>query len=137
MTDKTLDSFERVFDTKVIPAQVLSDTLRADTEFVVFFSSVSGAFGNRGQIDYSAANDALDKLAFQLNSRLHGRVLSVNWGPWADTGMVTPALEREYAKRGIGLIPVDEGIEALLRELSAPRAETQVVIMCAEPSAMS
>ena len=85
MAEKSSDSFDQVFDTKVIGAQALVERLRADTSFVVFFSSVSGAFGNLGQIDL-AANDALDKLAFCLSKRIEGRVLSVNWGPWAGTG---------------------------------------------------
>jgi NAD(P)-dependent dehydrogenase (short-subunit alcohol dehydrogenase family) len=137
MADKSAASFERVFDTKVIGAQALVERLRSDTQFVVFFSSVSGAFGNRGQVDYAAANDALDKLAFCLQQRIDGRVLSVNWGPWADTGMVNAALEREYRRRGIGLIPPDAGIRALLEELSSIQGPTQVVLMCADPSAMA
>ena len=137
MVDKTTASFDTVFDTKVVAGEVLAQQLRSDTEFVVFFSSVSGAFGNRGQIDYAAANDALDKLAFALQRRLSGRVLSVNWGPWGGTGMVHPALEREYQRRGIGLIPLDEGIQALLTELSSGPEATQVVLMCADPATMA
>ena len=61
--------------------------------------------------------------------------MSVNWGPWADTGMVSAELEREYARRGIGLIPLDAGVDALLRELSFGRREdTQVVLMCGTPA---
>ena len=87
-------------------------------------------FGNRGQVDYAAANDVLDKLALALRARVQGRVLSVNWGPWADTGMVSPQLEREYARRGIGLIPMTDGVEALLQELRyGERQDVQVVMM--------
>ncbi|HIA00883.1 MAG TPA: SDR family NAD(P)-dependent oxidoreductase, partial [Myxococcales bacterium] len=83
MRHKTADSFERVFDTKVSAAVILAQKVRADVGFVVFFSSVSGAFGNRGQSDYAAANEALDKIALSLNERVDGRVVSINWGPWA------------------------------------------------------
>lgn len=131
---KTSESFQRVFDTKVRGALMLYKLIRDDVKFVVFFSSVAGAFGNRGQVDYASANDVLDKLAHALQARVQGRVLSVNWGPWADTGMVSAELEREYARKGIGLIPLQQGVDALLRELSFGRKEdTQVVLMCGTP----
>jgi len=134
---KTNESFERVFDTKVRGALVLSNHLRDDVKFVVFFSSVASAFGNRGQIDYAAANDALDKIAHSLQARVKGRVLSVNWGPWAGTGMVSEELERQYASKGIGLIPLDEGVDALINELRHGNPnDAQIVLMCATPESI-
>ncbi len=134
---KTSESFDRVFDTKVRGAQVLSAMIRDDAQFVVFFSSVAGAFGNRGQVDYASANDVLDRIAHNMKRRLPGRVLSVNWGPWADKGMVSEELEREYTRKGIGLIPVDEGVEALFRELQyGDSDDAQVVLMCASAESM-
>ncbi|SMB25365.1 conserved protein of unknown function [Sterolibacterium denitrificans] len=134
---KTPESFQRVFDTKVRGALMLYKLLRDDVGFVVFFSSVASAFGNKGQVDYATANDVLDKIAHALQLRVKGRVLSVNWGPWAGTGMVSAELEREYARKGIGLIPVREGVEALLQELEfGSREDTQVVFMCATPESM-
>ncbi|MFT3930906.1 MAG: SDR family NAD(P)-dependent oxidoreductase [Spongiibacteraceae bacterium] len=136
LRDKSVESFERVFDTKVRGALMLYNLLRDDVKFVVFFSSVASAFGNRGQIDYAAANDVLDKMAPALRARIGGRVLSVNWGPWAGTGMVSPQLERDYASKGIGLIPLQAGIDALLNELARDDDETtQVVLMCGSPEA--
>ncbi|CAM2068494.1 SDR family NAD(P)-dependent oxidoreductase [Sulfidibacter corallicola] len=135
---KTRESFERVFDTKVSGALVLAKKLRRDTRFVVFFSSVAGAFGNRGQVDYAAANDVLDKIAHALQSQMEGRVVSINWGPWASHGMVSPELEREYARRGIGLISPETGVAAFMDELHrGHRGDTQVVWMCATPENMA
>jgi acyl transferase domain-containing protein/NAD(P)H-dependent flavin oxidoreductase YrpB (nitropropane dioxygenase family)/NAD(P)-dependent dehydrogenase (short-subunit alcohol dehydrogenase family) len=131
--DKTEESFSRVFDTKVSSALVLNKLIRDDVKFVVFFSSVASTFGNKGQVDYAAANDVLDKLAHSWQARISGRVLSVNWGPWADTGMVSEPLKREYQRRGIGLIPREQGVDALMRELSAGRGDAQVVLMCGSP----
>src|SRR6185369_2841995 len=111
------ESFDRVFDTKVKGAMTLATKLAAEAKFFVLFSSVSGAFGNRGQTDYAAANDVLDKLAHQLHGTVSGRVLSINWGPWRGVGMVRPELEREYARRGVGLITPDEGVQRFLHEL--------------------
>ena len=53
-----------MFDTKVRSALLLSRKLKLDElSFLVFFSSMSGRFGNRGQCDYAAANEVLNKLA--------------------------------------------------------------------------
>lgn len=137
LRNKSAASFQRVFDTKVRGALMIHKLIRDDVKFVVFFSSVAGAFGNKGQVDYASANDVLDKIAHALRARVRGRVLSVNWGPWASTGMVSAELEREYARKGIGLIPLEEGVEALLRELQyGTRDDTQVVFMCATPESM-
>ncbi len=134
---KTAESFQRVFDTKVRGALMLYNLIRDDVKFVVFFSSVAGAFGNKGQVDYASANDVLDKIAHALQARVKGRVLSVNWGPWAGKGMVSPELEREYARKGIGLIPLKAGVDALLQELQfGEKEDTQVVLMCATPESM-
>jgi NAD(P)-dependent dehydrogenase (short-subunit alcohol dehydrogenase family) len=136
--DKSVDSFTRVFETKVRGAVTLCKVLREDAAFVVFFSSVASIFGNRGQVDYAAANDVLDKLAHGLQARLRGRVLSVNWGPWAGKGMVSPELEREYARRGIGLIPLNDGVELLLHELrEGDHEDAQIVVMCGTPETVS
>jgi acyl transferase domain-containing protein/NAD(P)-dependent dehydrogenase (short-subunit alcohol dehydrogenase family) len=137
MLEKPRESFDRVFDTKVAAARTLESKLKDNVRFVVFFSSVSGAFGNRGQTDYAAAGDLLDKLALDLQKRISGRVVSIDWGPWGGTGMVSDELAREYARQGVGLIPVDEGIRRLFQELEwGPATDAQVILMAAEPSVM-
>ena len=60
--DKTAESFARVFDTKVGSARVIADAV-GDRGFALFFASVSGWFGNAGQVDYAAANSVLDGIA--------------------------------------------------------------------------
>jgi NAD(P)-dependent dehydrogenase (short-subunit alcohol dehydrogenase family) len=131
--DKTPESFARVFDTKVGAAQAAIDAVGTGG-FVLLFASVSGQFGNPGQVDYAAANAVLDALA---RRRAPGaRVVAVDWGPWAGGGMVTPELAREYERRGIGLIDPDVGVEAALAELRAGAPDAQVVVMCATPVAL-
>lgn len=134
LIEKPRDSFDRVFDTKVASARTLLTVLREDVKSIVFFSSISGAVGNRGQSDYAAAGDVLDKLAWDYAKRGQSRVLSIDWGPWASTGMVSDELAREYARRGIGLIPLSEGIDMLLKEMGAgPKEQVQVIIAAADP----
>ncbi|MDX6580727.1 MAG: hypothetical protein QOJ47_2276, partial [Gaiellales bacterium] len=134
LVDKTPESFARVFRTKVDGARALVSALegRPGLRFLVLFGSVSGVFGNPGQVDYSAANDALDSLARLWNGRLAGRVVSIDWGPWASAGggMVSPELERDYTRRGISMIAPEDGVAALFGELAWGDRETcQAVYM--------
>lgn len=140
LADKDPASFDRVVGTKVDGARSLVDALGDDVGFLVLFASISGVFGNRGQIDYAAANSALDALAHRLAAagrRAGGRtrVVAVDWGPWAGGGMVSPELEREYERRGVGLVDPGEGVAALLRELAPGVDDPQVVLMRALPDA--
>lgn len=125
---KTTSSFGRVFDTKVKPLRVLAEQLRTDCQFVVLFSSIASVYGNKGQTDYAAANSVLDDYANALNKRLQGKVISINWGPWKGAGMVSSTLESEYERRGISMIPLDEGKEIFLNEIKYG-TESQVLIM--------
>ncbi|MEU6540878.1 SDR family NAD(P)-dependent oxidoreductase, partial [Streptomyces sp. NPDC047000] len=125
IAEKTDESFQRVYGTKTGGAATLFaalDELPAGPSFAVLFGSVSAVLGNRGQADYAAANDALESLGADWAVRTGHRALTVHWGPWAPTGghtgMVSPELGREYARRGIRLIDPEEGTAALLRELA-------------------
>ena len=138
LADKSAEEFTRVWATKVDGARALASAVRDDLRFLVLFGSVSGVFGNRGQVDYAAANDALDTLARIWAGRIRGRVVAVDWGPWAapddGTGMVSAEVQREYARRGIGLIEPADGVACLLAEL-AGGTDPQVMYMCGDPAA--
>jgi hypothetical protein len=107
-----------VFDTKADSAFLLSRILRPESlKFLVLFSSAAGPFGNRGQCDYAAANEILNKLAIHLDKCWPGRVVSINWGPWAKAGMVSPELQRQFVEQGVQLIPIPVGCQMFDREL--------------------
>ncbi|WP_307855807.1 SDR family oxidoreductase [Kibdelosporangium banguiense] len=130
MADKTPEAFARVYNTKVNGARALAAALRHNPRFMVLFGSISGVVGNRGQADYAAANDTLDRIARFWAIQSDARVLSVDWGPWAGSGMAAE-LAGEYAKRGIQLIDPREGVASLLRELSlGTKQDVQVVYQC-------
>jgi len=129
--DKKLDSARRVMAVKAGAALNLADRLDPDSlRFLVFFSSVSGRFGNRGQADYAAASEILNKLAVRLDRAWpRTRVVAIDWGPWAATGMVSPEVARRFAERGVDLIPVEVGARRLVDELLHGRkGESEVVI---------
>ena len=58
-------------------------------ELFVLFSSLSAVLGVAGQVEYTAASIALDRLAHARSRRAQGRTLSINWRPWRDVGMPT------------------------------------------------
>jgi NAD(P)-dependent dehydrogenase (short-subunit alcohol dehydrogenase family)/acyl carrier protein len=138
VADKTVESFRRVFGTKVDGAATLLDTVGAlpdgGPRFAVLFGSIAAALGNRGQSDYAAANDALEALGRRWSTP-DRRGLTVHWGPWAaaetNGGMVSPELMRSYVARGIKLIDPEEGPLALLRELAWGAPDTHAVVYTA------
>ncbi|MGW4910945.1 SDR family NAD(P)-dependent oxidoreductase [Streptomyces sp. NPDC004270] len=138
IAEKTPESFQRVYGTKTAGATTLLAALEElpnGPGFAVLFGSISAVLGNRGQADYAAANDALESLGADWADRTGNRALTVHWGPWAPTGghtgMVSPELGREYARRGIKLIDPDEGAAALLRELAWGAESVRAVVYTA------
>ncbi|MBD3181837.1 SDR family NAD(P)-dependent oxidoreductase [Candidatus Poribacteria bacterium] len=130
--DKTPESFDRVFDTKVNSAFILSKALKPkNLSFFVIFSSVAGRFGNRGQSDYSAANEVYNKLAVYLDKKWPGRIVSTMWGPWARSkgGMVSSELEKQFALRGVELVPSSIGPKKLDEEIKyGAKGEVEIIL---------
>jgi acyl transferase domain-containing protein/NAD(P)H-dependent flavin oxidoreductase YrpB (nitropropane dioxygenase family) len=129
LRDKSVDSIDEVIGTKLIGAINLSRHFDAHPpRFVAFFSSVAGRFGNRGQSDYAAANEALNKLAIWLDRRWPGRVVSMIWGPWSGVGMVSD-LEGHLGRRGMVMIDPGEGCARLADELQFGRkGDVEVIV---------
>ncbi len=136
IADKTPEQFERVYTTKVDGLRSLLGCLDPnDLRLLVLFSSITGRLGRKGQVDYAIANEVLNKLAQQQARRLPGcRVVAVNWGPW-DGGMVTSSLKRLFAAEGVGLIPLDEGANYLIQEISQVQDRAVEVVVLAAASA--
>ena len=135
IVDKTRESLSRVFDTKVDGAFFVMRHLQPRTlKFLALFTSVAGRYGNRGQTDYGAANEVLNRFAWQLQARFgdQTKVTAVNWGAWARTtngpGMLTPETARQFRDRGLRLIEPEGGSDFLWRELLyGSRQEVEVV----------
>jgi acyl transferase domain-containing protein/NAD(P)-dependent dehydrogenase (short-subunit alcohol dehydrogenase family) len=116
--DKTPESFDRVFDTKAKSIFHLAQSLRPESlKFFVMFSSVAGWTGNRGQVDYVAGNEVLNRMALHLSARWNRRVVAIDWGPWDQGGMVTAEARRQFLERGVALVSPHAGRRFLLDEI--------------------
>ncbi len=78
-------------------------------DFFVMFSSVASLIGSPGQGNYSVANAGLDAIARYRRSQ-NLPALSINWGPWANTGM---AADKKFQLSGIELINPQQGLDNL------------------------
>jgi acyl transferase domain-containing protein/NAD(P)-dependent dehydrogenase (short-subunit alcohol dehydrogenase family)/acyl carrier protein len=127
--DKSDEDFASVYGTKVGGLRsVLTALVGAPLKVMVMFSSSTARFGRKGQIDYAAANEVLNKMAQVEADRRDGcRVVSVNWGPW-DGGMVTPALKGMFSEEGIEVIGMQNGAAYLLDEIACD-GPTEVLIL--------
>ncbi len=121
LADQTDESFDLVFGTKVDGLRALLAAAKADpVRLLVMFSSVAARSGNSGQSAYAMANEVLNKVASAEARRRGERCLvrSINWGPWRG-GMVDELLVERFAERGIPLIPLEQGADMFVSELSA------------------
>jgi acyl carrier protein len=90
-------------------------------DFFLLFSSAASVLGSAGQGNYVAANAYLDGLA-QRRRALGQPALSVNWGPWATSGMAA-GLAAKMAARGMDAFETADApalFDALL-EASTPQ----------------
>jgi len=95
---------------------------------MILFSSTTARLGRKGQVDYAAANEILNKQAqLENQNRKDCKVLSVNWGPW-DGGMVTPALKKLFADEGVGVIGLKAGADYLINEIETDGPVETVVL---------
>ena len=107
----TTRQLTRMFAPKPIAASNIIELTATDpTDFVLLFSSATGALGAPGQAAYASANAAMDALARAHPGR---RVLSIGWGVW-DSGLSEDAGGAAHLRRaGISAIDIPRGTELL------------------------
>lgn len=94
--DVTPAQLTRLLAAKAVAAHHLLELTATDpTDFVLLFSSATGAFGAPGQAAYAAANAAMDALAEAHHGR---RVTSVGWGVWS-SGLAEAAGGADHLRR--------------------------------------
>jgi NADPH:quinone reductase-like Zn-dependent oxidoreductase/acyl carrier protein len=122
LADHSAESFARGLRTKVEGARLLAE-LTAQDELVatVYYSSIAALLGSAGQASYAAANAYLDGMAEERSAR-GLRTLSVNWGAWAEGGMVaglSAAAAARMARQGVKPMAPASALAALGEAISA------------------
>ena len=133
--DMSLEQLDRPMAPKVQGAWNLhAATQDVPLDFFVMFSSVASVLGSPGQANYAAGNALLDSLA-AWRRRRGLPALSINWGPWADSGMAAEAGRADQLQsRGMELLPPQPALELLGKLLRA--APANLAVMDAKWSAM-
>ncbi len=117
---KSLDSFNRVFDTKITGARNLLQALDGKAyRFFLTFSSVTAKFGNEGQVDYTGANDMLAKILLREKNLHPEKTYKVfDWTAWDGAGMATKeTVKKVLQQRGLEFLPLDRGVQFFMDEL--------------------
>lgn len=118
IADMDLARIDRIMAPKVAGAWMLHQATRhRKLDFFVLFSSVAAIIGNLGQSGYASANAFMDGLA--AHRRRRGLpATSINWGPWAETGMAADLEVDRFAAQGIQPLTPAAGLQALKRVLT-------------------
>ena len=105
-----------VFAPKVTAAQKWQQALlQQPVQGQVLFSSVAAMLGAPGQLNYTAANAAMDGLASTWRQQGQAGVSSIQWGGWAGGGMASgdASTAARLARMGMPLITPSQGLTAL------------------------
>ena len=120
--DKDEEAFHRVFDGKAVGGLTLVEAIGPDAWFLSM-GSVAGRFGNAGQVDYSAANEAMAQICLSRPKSVH-----VDWTAWGGVGMaVRGGMQNLLEARGVELLPAQAGA-SLAVDLIAGGVEGEVVV---------
>ncbi|MFJ7770968.1 SDR family oxidoreductase [Streptomyces sp. NPDC097107] len=119
LAKKTLETFRRVRDTKVLGHHHLKAALRAaPPRLWCNIGSHSGAAGVPGDPDYAAGNAYLEAAAEALGPTAE---ITIGFGMWAQAGMgADPVLQEQIARDALFTpIPTAEGTAQFLSEFGA------------------
>ena len=96
---------------------------------IICFSSITGRFGNNGQIDYSFANGYLSGLCLWLNRKFeHIKTLSIDWSAWEGKGMAEDGKSLDMLRqRGVEPVSVETG-KAIFRKLFYSDISGEVIV---------
>ncbi|MFE7095674.1 SDR family NAD(P)-dependent oxidoreductase [Streptomyces erythrochromogenes] len=122
------ERMNRIIGPKEQGARILIDAVASeDLDFLVLFSSMASLFVTPGQGAYAAGNATLDALTGTVRSR-RTPVRTVNWGPWAELGMVAdPSHQSRLLESGLHPMSPEAGAAAFLRTLGSSHLQLAVL----------
>lgn len=127
---QTGERFEKVLRPKVAGSWQLHELTRdLDLDFFVLFSSAVSLLGSAGQANHVAACAFEDALAHYRRS-LGLPALSVNWGPWAETGAATRGIvSQRLPGKGVRSLEPQQGLRVLQALLGQDRSQVGVLLV--------
>lgn len=128
LQNKDLHDIESVIDPKIMGTVNICEALKEEyLDLFVLYSSIAGAFGNIGQVDYSFGNSFMNSLANNLKTN---NLISISWPLWKNGGMKLHESKISYVneKYGIKLLEDEEGIEALYQCIESKK--NNVIVLC-------
>ena len=114
--NQTPAGMRAVFAPKMTAAQKWQHAVQQQpTQAQILFSSVAALLGAPGQLNYAAANAAMDSLAAVWGAQGQAGVSSIQWGGWAGDGMAggDASTAARLARMGMPLITPSQGLAAL------------------------
>lgn len=132
LSRKTPEMIEKTVATKVVGLFNLLDATRNDPlRCVVSFGSGAGRFGNRGQVDYSAANALMAALLPAFVRRRGGELhhVTIDWTAWESVGAAVANADIAALVRATGVTSISpvEGTYWFLNELGLGRSSEVVI----------
>lgn len=129
IADLDLARLDRIMAPKVAGAWHLhAATQHLDLDFFALFSSVAAIIGNLGQGGYAAANAFMDGLA--VHRRRRGlAATSINWGPWAESGMAAELETDRFAAQGIRPLAPVQALKTMGRLLAEQPVQAVVAMI--------
>jgi polyketide synthase PksN len=132
---KTNTEFSRVLAPKVTGTYNLDEASKdIELDFMVLFSSLSGAMGNLGQADYATANAFMDRFALYRNQLVdhknrHGRTLSINWPLWKDGHLSIDQGSIDALRQATGIQPMQtlSGVRAFYSSMALQHSQALVM----------
>ncbi len=121
LSSQTRERFAGVLRPKLAAWNLHRATAALDVEHFVMFGSIAGILGGPGQGNYASANAFLAALA-ERRRRNGLAALTVEWGPWAGSGMAARLAPRERVlieERGIEFLDPAMAVGLLERLLTA------------------
>ncbi|MBF0240945.1 MAG: SDR family NAD(P)-dependent oxidoreductase [Desulfamplus sp.] len=121
---QSVDGLKKVMLPKAVGAWNLHNLVKGlELDFFILFSSAASLLGSQGQTNYSAANALLDGLADYRRS-IGLPALSVQWGPWAESGMAATesVVHKNLTDLGFAYISPEHGlkmVETLIKSASS------------------
>src|SRR5690606_37946903 len=118
LADMSLEKLDKAMLPKTVGAWNLhTATLDAPLDIFVLFSSVAAILGSPGQGNYAAGNATLDALA-HYRQQQGLPATSINWGPWAGSGMGADTFTGDDAvagikSRGMDLLPAADSLRLM------------------------